>query len=88
MKPNAFKRRRDELELTQRQVAEAFNPPLASATVGTWENGIAAPRRSMLAEIARVYRQSEEWAAEAMAAARRQLKRTRKGGKAELAGAK
>jgi transcriptional regulator with XRE-family HTH domain len=84
MKPNAFKRRREELELTQRQVAEAFNPPLAGATVGTWENGIATPRRTMLAEIARVYRQSEEWAAEAMATARRQFKRARKAGKGEL----
>lgn len=68
MKANPFKTRRDELGLTQQQVADLFTPRLTSRTVGMWESGMNAPRRCLLDDLARVYQMPRAWAEASRAA--------------------
>lgn len=58
MEENFFKSRRDELRKTQRQIAEALEPPLTSAAVSAWETNVAAPSMDLVDQLARVYRVS------------------------------
>jgi len=71
MKANPFKRRREELELTQQQIADSFTPRLSVATVGMWERGINTPRRCLIDDLCRVYRQPREWVEAACAFTRK-----------------
>jgi transcriptional regulator with XRE-family HTH domain len=71
MKANPFKRRREELDLTQQQIADAFTPRLTAATVSMWERGINTPRRSLIDDLCRIYRQPREWVEAACAYVRR-----------------
>ena len=58
IKKNFFRQRRDELGLTQRQIAESFDPHLTPATVSAWEMGVASPEVARAAEVARIYKTS------------------------------
>ena len=71
MKANPFKRRREELGLTQQQVADLFTPRLVSRTVGMWECGLNAPRRCLIDDLCRVYQQPREWVEAACAHVRK-----------------
>ena len=71
MKSNPFKRRREELDLTQRQIADSFTPRLASVTVSMWERGINSPRRCLIDDLCRVYQQPREWVLAACAHVRK-----------------
>jgi transcriptional regulator with XRE-family HTH domain len=71
MKANPFKRRREQLGLTQQQIADAFTPRLRGATISMWERGVNAPRRCLIDDLARIYRQPTEWAESSRAAVRK-----------------
>jgi transcriptional regulator with XRE-family HTH domain len=66
MNDTYLKRRREELGLTQRQVAERLG--LTPQAVSSWENGDSFPRLSMLAAVASVYRVTPNDLATAIAA--------------------
>ncbi len=51
---NFFARRRDEIGLTQRQIAERFSPPITPQAVSGWENGLAGPELPAK-DLARIY---------------------------------
>lgn len=50
---NYFRQRRDELDLTQRQIAEAIG--VTPAAVSSWETGVAVPRPSLWERAAAIY---------------------------------
>jgi transcriptional regulator with XRE-family HTH domain len=56
---NLFKRRREELGITQRQIADAIRPPMTSAAVGQWERGQAMPELGLLGQLAEIYKLPE-----------------------------
>lgn len=56
---NLFKRRREELGITQRQIADAIRPPMTSAAVGQWERGQAMPELGLLGQLAAIYKVPE-----------------------------
>ncbi len=41
-------------DMTQKQLAQAFNPPLTEATISQWENGHTTPRQHIQVELARI----------------------------------
>lgn len=100
MKANPFRVRREQLELTQQQIADAFTPRLSVATVGMWERGINTPRRCLIDQLCAVYRQPREWVEAACShtrklrgaslarVARRRLGRTIRRAESELIAAK
>lgn len=52
---NFFRKRRDELGKTQRQIAESFEPAMTPATVSAWEMNVASPEMHRVDEVAKVY---------------------------------
>lgn len=55
---NFFETRRAELKLTQRQIAEAFDPSLSSAAVSAWECGVCVPQPALADQAAKIYQVS------------------------------
>lgn len=53
MDGNFFKRRRVEMEKTQRDIALALN--MTTSAVSAWENDVSAPDRSIWPQVAAVY---------------------------------
>lgn len=57
MEKNVWRRWRKALgkDVTQRKVAELFDPVLTPAAVSNWEHGIGAPKLELADQAARVY---------------------------------
>jgi transcriptional regulator with XRE-family HTH domain len=56
MEGNFFRARRDELGLTQKQVADALG--LTTSAISAWEIGVATPRDEIRLKVAEVYQVS------------------------------
>jgi len=69
---NPLSKRREQLGLTQQEIADRFSPRMTAQAVCAWERGIAAPSRKLVDQIAAAY----EITPDAALAARTRIKAT------------